>query len=162
MKKTIALFGALVALLVSAFPVSAGDPFWLQSLTDDVHDIKVYRTASCSCCKGWISHLRDHNFRVENVVVGDVNPIKTQLGVPSQAASCHTAIVDGKIIEGHVPAQDIKSLLASKSDIHLLAVPGMPSGGPGMDTAGANKDGFKVYGVTSKGKVVVVSNYSDY
>lgn len=149
----------LSVLVVVSLPATAADPKWLQHKTDSSHDITVYRSESCGCCKGWIDHLRQHNFVVNDVTVDDVSPYKKKYGVPEQGSSCHTAVVDGKVIEGHVPAQDIKSLLASESDIRLLTVPGMPSGGPGMDWDGARKDAFKVYAVSDEDNVSVYRQY---
>ncbi|MBN0985908.1 DUF411 domain-containing protein [Amphritea pacifica] len=159
MKKLILMVAVLSGLSLNSY---AGDPVWLQGKTDQQYEITVYRNASCGCCKGWISHLKDHNFSVKDVVVNDVNPHKQRLGVPAKAASCHTAEVNGKVIEGHVPAQDIKRLLASENDIQLLAVPGMPSGGPGMDTEGARRDAFTVYSMDSQNRVGSFSHYADY
>jgi hypothetical protein len=145
-----------------ALPLWAANPVWLEGKTDDRYEITVYRSASCGCCKGWINHLKDHNFDVIDIAVDDVNKFKLQFNVPSQAASCHTAIVNGVTIEGHVPAQDIKRLLTDKGDIKLLAVPAMPSGTPGMDTAGAPKDQFRVYSLSQDEQVGVYRLYSNY
>ena len=152
----------LAGLLGLPLQTVVADPVWREGKTDQQYEITVYRSASCGCCKGWISHLKDHNFSVNDVVVNDVNPYKQRLGVPVKAASCHTAEVNGKVIEGHVPAQDIKRLLATNNDIQLLAVPGMPSGGPGMDGVGARKDVFTVYSMDSQNRVGSFSHYADY
>ena len=141
---------------------SASNPIWLEGKTDERHEITVYRSASCGCCKGWINHLEDHNFVVKDVTVDAVNKFKHQFNVPTQAASCHTAMVDGIVIEGHVPAQDIKRLLTDKGNVRLLTVPAMPSGTPGMDSAGAPNDAFKVYSVGQDDRVEVFRAYSDY
>ncbi|WP_242521589.1 DUF411 domain-containing protein [Motiliproteus sp. SC1-56] len=162
MKKALLATTLGVIMAVGAASAGAADPVWLEGRTDRQYDITVYRAESCGCCKGWIEHLEAHNFRVEDVVVEDVDPYKEKHGVPPQGASCHTAVVDGKVIEGHVPAQDIKALLASESDIRLLTVPGMPSGGPGMDWEGARKDAFKVYALSEDGEVSLFKEYSDY
>ncbi|MBR9868339.1 MAG: DUF411 domain-containing protein [Oceanospirillales bacterium] len=159
MKKLILIVTCLLSLSLNGY---AADAVWLQGKTDQQYEITVYRSASCGCCKGWISHLKEHNFTVKDIVVNDVNPQKQRLGVPANAASCHTAEVNGKVIEGHVPAQDIKRLLATNNDIQLLAVPGMPSGGPGMDSAGARKDGFTVYSMDSQKQIGSFSHYKDY
>lgn len=143
-------------------PLAAANPFWLEGKTGERHEITVYRSASCGCCKSWISHLEDHNFAVKDIVVDDVNRFKSQFGVPPQAASCHTATVNGVTIEGHVPAQDIKRLLAANHDIRLLTVPAMPSGTPGMDTPGAPKDAFRVFAITHDDEVKVFREYSNY
>jgi hypothetical protein len=152
---------ALTALVT--MPAWSADPVWLEGKTDERHEITVYRSESCGCCKGWIQHLKDHNFDVKDVTVPDVNPYKAQYGVPGKAASCHTARINGVTIEGHVPAQDIKRLLASNDqNIRLLTVPAMPSGTPGMDTPGAPKDAFNVYSIDDQNKVGVYKSYSDY
>ena len=84
------------------------------------------------------------------------------LQVPPRAASCHTAVVDGVVIEGHVPAQDIKRLLSSEHDIRLLTVPAMPSGTPGMDSPGAPKQAFKVFSIDRDDQVGVYNQYENY
>jgi hypothetical protein len=154
------LFGIICCLL--SFPSWAGNPVWLEGKTDARYEITVYRNASCTCCKGWINHLKDHNFEVKDVTVDDVNKFKSMFNVPTQAASCHTATVNGVTIEGHVPAQDIKRLLADKTDIRLLTVPAMPSGTPGMDPPGAAKNDFRVYSVNVDDKVEVFQSYRNY
>jgi hypothetical protein len=145
-----------------ALPLWAGDPVWLEGKTDERYEITVYRSATCGCCKGWVSHLKDHNFDVTDVAVDDVNKFKKQFNIPSDAASCHTALVNGIAIEGHVPAQDIKRLLRQKGNIRLLAVPAMPSGTPGMDMPGAPKNEFKVYSISQDDQVGVYQTYSNY
>lgn len=139
----------------------AGDPVWLEGKTDAAHEIDVYRSESCGCCKTWIEHLKEHNFVVRDHVMDDVTPLKEQLGIPQQGYSCHTAKINGKIIEGHVPAQDIKTALSNPS-IRLLTVPGMVSGSPGMDMPGAPKNEFKVFALDEEGKVSVYSSYKNY
>jgi len=160
MKKHIS--GLLLLLCLGALPAWGSNPAWLEGMTPERHEITVYRSASCGCCKGWIDHLEAHHFDVTDVTVDDVNRFKQQFDVPTQAASCHTAVVDGIVIEGHVPAQDIKRLLTDPGAVRLLTVPAMPSGTPGMDTAGARKDPFRVYAVDRDNGVEVFQTYSDY
>ena len=154
-------FATLLACLFAA-PLWASNPVWLEDMTPESYEITVYRSATCGCCKGWIDHLRDHHFVVTDVTTDDVNRFKQQFNVPTQAASCHTAVVDGVVIEGHVPAQDIKRLLADRGDLRLLAVPAMPSGTPGMDYDGAPSNPFRVYSVSEDGRVDVFQTYTDY
>jgi hypothetical protein len=97
--------------------------------------VTVYKTATCGCCKDWVKHLEANGFRVEAYDVADLERIKSNLGVRPQYASCHTAIADGYTIEGHVPASDIRRLLAERPKGRGLAVPGMPGGSPGMESA---------------------------
>lgn len=95
--------------------------------------VAVYKSPDCSCCARWVSHLRLAGFKVDVRNRADLNPVKTRLGVPLDKYACHTAEVGGYFVEGHVPAQDIKRLLAEKPDAKGLAVPGMPVGSPGME-----------------------------
>ena len=157
MKNVIAV---VLSLLLS--PAIAGDDFWRQGVTGEQFELTVYRSATCGCCKGWVKHLEEHNFSVKDLTVDDVNQHKLRLNVPTQAASCHTAVVNGVVIEGHVPAQDIKRLLASDHDTRLLTVPAMPSGTPGMDMPGAPKQPFKVYAISNSDQVSVFNEYADY
>ena len=93
----------------------------------------VYKTPTCGCCKAWVAHLRDAGFEVQVRDLTDVTPEKQRLGVPPRLASCHTAEIDGYVIEGHVPAADIRRLLGSRPAVTGIAVPGMPMGSPGME-----------------------------
>jgi len=100
-----------------------------------VPSVTVYKSATCGCCKDWVKHLEANGFRVESHDVTDLDRIKRNLGVRPQYASCHTAIAEGYTLEGHVPAGDIKRLLAERPKGRGLAVPGMPGGSPGMESA---------------------------
>jgi len=97
--------------------------------------VTVYKNPTCGCCNDWVKHLESNGFRVEAHDVADVEHIKQNLGVRPQYASCHTAIAEGYTLEGHVPAGDIKRLLAERPKGRGLAVPGMPGGSPGMESA---------------------------
>ena len=149
-------------LILVSSPALSADPFWKQGITEDRHEIIVYRSETCGCCQGWIDHLKEHNFDVKDIKVTNMNPYKENMNVPPEAASCHTAIVDGVVIEGHVPAQDIKKLLADKGDVRLLTVPQMPSGTPGMDMVGAPKQDFHVYAIDNNDEVSIFNSYADY
>lgn len=95
--------------------------------------VVVYKNAGCGCCSEWEKYMRAAGYPVESHELADLTPIKRKLGVPEKLASCHTAIVDGYVIEGHVPAADIAKILQERPKITGLAVPGMPSDAPGMD-----------------------------
>jgi hypothetical protein len=97
--------------------------------------VEVWKAASCDCCEGWVRHMRAAGFDVTVHVVDDVTPMKRMAGVPDDLASCHTARVGGYVLEGHVPADDVKRLLAERPQARGLAVPGMPQDAPGMDMA---------------------------
>jgi len=98
--------------------------------------ITVHRSPSCGCCLAWVEHLRGAGFEVAVVEVEDTTPVARRLGVPDGLRSCHTAEVAGYAIEGHVPAADIRRLLAERPAAAGLAVPGMPIGAPGMEMGG--------------------------
>ncbi|MDR6711779.1 hypothetical protein J2W83_001373 [Pseudomonas hunanensis] len=119
--------------------------------------IDVYRDPNCGCCKKWISHLRDNGFTVNDHVEPNMSDVKQRLGVAPRLASCHTALIDGKFVEGHVPAEQVR-LLSKRNDLKGIAVPGMPMGSPGMEM-GDHKDPYHVIGLTHEGKDEVVASY---
>ncbi|KGM51667.1 copper amine oxidase [Lysobacter concretionis Ko07 = DSM 16239] len=106
--------------------------------------VVVHKDPYCGCCGSWIEHMRAAGFPVEVRDVADVMPIKQRVGLPAGKESCHTAEVAGYFIEGHVPADDVKRLLAEAPDARGLAVPGMPAGSPGMEVPGGHVDPYVV------------------
>ena len=105
----------------------------LQGVSAEASNVNVYKSPTCGCCGAWIDHLRAHGFTVIVKDVEDLDSVKQRLGVPALLHSCHTATVDGYAVEGHVPASDIRRLLAERPGATGLAVPGMPIGSPGME-----------------------------
>ena len=95
--------------------------------------IQVYKTPTCGCCTKWIDSLRAAGFKVEATDMPDLTTLKAMNGIPTNLSSCHTAIVSGYVVEGHVPAADLKRLLKEKPAVAGLSVPGMPLGSPGME-----------------------------
>jgi len=95
--------------------------------------VTVYKSPTCGCCSEWVKHIRASGLRVETQDLGDVSPIRSRYRVPGALASCHTAVVAGYAIEGHVPAADIRRLLRERPKVIGLAVPGMVIGSPGME-----------------------------
>ena len=95
--------------------------------------VEVFKSASCGCCGAWVEHLRQNGFQVIAHDVGDVPAERRKLGMPDRLGSCHSAKVGGYVIEGHVPAADIRRLLKEKPKALGLAVPSMPPGSPGME-----------------------------
>ena len=110
----------------------------------DLPKMVVTKDPNCGCCAGWAEHVRAAGFPVEVVETGDLNRVKTRLGVPRDLAGCHTAEVGGYVIEGHVPAGAIRRLLAEKPAAVGLAVPGMPVGSPGMEVEGSAPETYDV------------------
>lgn len=120
--------------------------------------IEVHRDANCGCCKEWIKHLEANGFKVEDHVESNMSAVKQRLGVAPRLASCHTAVIDGKFVEGHVPAEQVLAL-RNRSDLLGIAAPGMPMGSPGMEMDGMPADAYQVIGLTKDGQDVVVADY---
>ena len=125
--------------------------------------VTVWKTPSCGCCKDWVVHLRKEGFNVVTNDVNDTAPVRQKLGLPAKFGSCHTAQVGGYVLEGHVPAQEVKRLLREKTEAIGLAMPGMPVGSPGMemkDEMLGVRDAFDVLLVTRDGKSRVYQSYA--
>lgn len=106
--------------------------------------IAVSKDPDCGCCAGWVEHLRAEGFDAMVKDVADMPAVKARLGIPPDLASCHTAEIAGYVIEGHVPASAITRLLSEQPDARGLAVPGMPTGSPGMEAPGALDETYEV------------------
>ena len=118
--------------------------------------ISVYKTPTCGCCQKWVAHLEENGFEVSTHDMSNLRSIKSMAGVKPQYASCHTAIVNGYVVEGHVPATDIDRLLRERPDIVGLSTPGMPVGSPGMEH-GDIRDNFAVITLEKDGSRNVFS-----
>lgn len=122
--------------------------------------IEVWKDPDCGCCKDWVTHLQSNGFEVRVHDSGN-NAARSRLGVPAKLGSCHTALVGGYAIEGHVPAREIRRLLSEKPAAIGLSVPGMPVGSPGMDDAvyGGRRDPFDVLLIARDGSTRVFQSY---
>ncbi len=121
--------------------------------------LTVYRSASCGCCGDWIAYLRQEGFEVREQIREQLAQLKREVGVPSTGASCHTAVVNGRFIEGHVPAREIRWLLQAGAEIRGVTVPGMPLGAPGMEIDGYDAQPYSVLAVTQDGDQPVLVQY---
>jgi len=135
-----------LALITAAVGLQAAEPA-----------ITVYKSPTCGCCTEWADHLRKNGFAVETVNSLDLSRIKAMSGVKPELASCHTAFVNGYVIEGHVPADDITRLLAEKPDARGLTVPGMPAGSPGMESP--TPEHYQVLLIDKTGKTTVFAKH---
>lgn len=117
----------MLGLMLAAMPAAA------CSGPAKAVEVNVYKSPSCGCCGAWVDHLRSSGMAVVVQDMDDVSPIAAAAGVPNLARSCHTAIVDGYFVEGHVPVPDIRKLLKERPKARGIAVPGMPIGSPGME-----------------------------
>lgn len=118
----------------------------------DAPVVTVYKNPTCACCGEWADYLTENGFRVEMREGADLSAVKRQHGVTMDLASCHTAEVAGYVLEGHVPADLIRQLLAEQPAIRGLAVPGMPAGVPGMPAAGPNRAPYEVFAIERDGE----------
>ncbi len=142
------LFALSVVVLL---PFSASHAEMTKSIT-------VYKNPQCGCCIKWIRYLEDKGYKVEAINTRDIFSVKKKLGVPEKLASCHTAIIDGYVIEGHAKVRDIRKLLVTRPDVKGIAVPGMPIGTPGMEK-GSTKEAYDVISFDKDGKTEVFQQY---
>lgn len=134
------------ALLISACTSSAGRS----------NDVVMYKTPACGCCEYWAVHLEENGFKVKREDLNSLAQTKMQYGIPPHLSSCHTAVVDGYTVEGHVPADVISRMLRERPDIRGLAVPGMPIGSPGME--GPNPQPYDVLALMNDGSTQVYAS----
>ena len=120
--------------------------------------VTVYKDPNCGCCSLWATHMERAGFAVLAINTPDMPALRAKHGVPQHAQSCHTAVVDGYIVEGHVPADDVKKLLASRPKVKGLAVPGMPLGSPGMEQ-GTTRHAYSVLTFDDAGRTTVFARH---
>ena len=121
-RRLIAGLGIAGVAIAAGRTVLAGEPV-----------LEIYKSPWCGCCDAWVEHMRAAGFTAQVKELEDLTPLKAMLDIAPELQSCHTAIVDGYVVEGHVPARDVSRLLAERPDAIGLAVPGMPIGSPGME-----------------------------
>lgn len=119
--------------------------------------VVVYKTPTCGCCQKWVEHLQASGLTVMSHNREDLSPVRAQHGVPAALTSCHTALIGSYVVEGHVPASDVKRLLAEKPAIKGIAVPGMPLGSPGMESPNPQK--FDTLAFTADGRTTVFARH---
>ena len=119
--------------------------------------VNVYKSPTCGCCSKWVDHMKTSGFQVLTHETDNVAEHKARLGVPAAMGSCHTAEVGGYVVEGHVPAMEVKRLLAQKPRARGVLVPGMPASAPGMD--GPRKTAYEVLLLKNDGATVTYARY---
>ena len=136
---------SLLLIAVALLPfLAVGGYFWSAGPSRAMPNITVYKSPTCGCCGKWVDLLKSDGFRVTVKNQYDLSPLKARLGVPDKLASCHTGVVDGYLVEGHVPIKDIRRLIKERPKGLGIAVPGMPLGSPGMEVPSGEKDPYKV------------------
>lgn len=144
--------GAAVALSVGLAVAVWGSarPRAQQAATS----VTVYKSPTCGCCSKWVDHMRANGFQMTAHDVADIGAVKAKHGVPAEAGSCHTSLVGGYVVEGHVPADAVKRLLAERPKIAGIAVPGMPAGSPGMEVPG-RRDSYSIVSFDRTGQIKI-------
>lgn len=143
--------GALVAALLSVNgPTLAQRPG---------PTVQVYKSPTCGCCANWVKHLQQHGFATQVTETENVADIKAKHNIPARVQSCHTAVVDGYVIEGHVPAADVQRLLKERPAVVGLAVPGMPVGSPGMEVPNVKPSPYNVIAFDRQGQLKVFASH---
>lgn len=144
----------LFLLSIAVFSINPSNQVFADNA---LPEITVYKTPTCGCCGKWVSHLESNGFKVNAVNQNDLSSLKQQLGIAPSLQACHTAKIGDYFVEGHVPASDIKKMLATKPDIQGITVPGMPMGSPGME--GARKDNYDVLAINKDTSVTIFNSY---
>jgi hypothetical protein len=121
----------MIGIMLAAIPAAA-----CSKAQKPAPLVQVYKSPACGCCGAWVESLRASGFKTITQDMDDVSPIAAAAGVPDNLRSCHTALVEGYFVEGHVPDGDIRKLLRERPDARGIAVPGMPVGSPGMEQGG--------------------------
>lgn len=154
MKKS--LFKSAVAAAIVVLALVTG----ISMSAQRAQTVEVYKSPTCGCCALWVKHLEQQGFatRVTELDEPTLTATKAKHGVPAKAQSCHTAIVDGYVLEGHVPAADVRRLLKERPAVAGLAVAGMPIGSPGMEV-GNTKQPYDVQSFDKRGQLQVFSSY---
>jgi hypothetical protein len=122
--------------------------------------VTVFKTPWCGCCGGWVKHMAANGFRTTVVELEDLAPVRAKYGVPDAAASCHTGLVAGYALEGHVPAGDVRKLLKDRPRARGLAVPGMPLGSPGMERPDGQREPYNTLLILRDGSTKVFASHA--
>lgn len=148
------------AWLAATLPLLAAGALPLAVKAAVPTPVEVWKDPNCGCCQDWVDHMQTNGFAVKVHDTGN-NAVRARLGLPQKLGSCHTALVGGYVVEGHVPASDVRKLLQQKPKALGLAVPGMPVGSPGMDGAvyGDRRDPYDVLLVAHDGSTRVFNRY---
>lgn len=159
---TLGFSGLVLGTAVVGYNLQASEPAVAET-AQATSEITVYKSPNCGCCAEWAEHLEKNGFAVQIESVDDLQAIKSEYEVPREMASCHTAVIDGLVMEGHVPASDIKAYLANPTagfgdETIGLSVPGMPHGTPGMETG--RQDDYSVLAFTASGDTEIVKSYN--
>lgn len=139
------------------WPKNESEP--MQQVASDKMEVIMYKNEGCQCCTKWADHMNEEEFAVIEKPIPNLYEVKQEQGIPRELASCHTALVDGYVVEGHVPVEDVQRLLKERPDAIGLSVPGMPIGSPGMEVPGREADKFDVLLIAKDGSTSVYASH---
>lgn len=143
---------SLITAMLLAGLLAAGNAYATEAM--------VFKAPACGCCNDWNKHMELNGFKVTSEERDDIYAIKAKLGITDKLASCHTALIEGYVIEGHVPAADVQRLLKEKPEgVVGLTAPGMPMKSPGMQAEGLPPKGYDVLAIKEDGSTEVYSHY---
>ena len=150
MRVPVKFLGVAVSFLVISAGVTAGQ----GRSSGSAVPIQVFKTPTCGCCAKWVDHMKAAGFAPEVQDLPNLSVVKSNAGVPANLQSCHTALVGGYVVEGHVPADAVKRMLKEKPKVAGISVPGMPVGSPGMEQ-GDRRDLYEILTFTRDGRTTV-------
>ena len=146
-----------IALVTAAVSMSGATSAQRQAPQGPM--VQVYKSPTCGCCGNWVRHLQANGFATRVMDLENLSEIKAKHNIPGPAQSCHTATVDGYVLEGHVPAADVQRLLKERPAVLGLAVPGMPIGSPGMEVPNVKPQPYNVMSFDGRGQLKVYSSH---
>ena len=138
---------------------NANHPVIAESLSPEALQVTAFRSPTCGCCGAWIEHMQAQGFQVKDNLVEDMEAVKREHNVPGNLAACHTAVVNGYVVEGHIPAADVNRLLTEKPEVLGIAVPGMPIGSPGMESETV-KEPYTVFTFDQRGQTTTFQDHT--
>jgi hypothetical protein len=162
MRRVVSRLPLVMLVVAGCSSPATGQPTWTYAPADQTPSdattltATVYKSPTCGCCHEWEAYLRKHGYTVVSMPTDDMAAVKEEHGVPQAAWSCHTAIIDGYIVEGHVPIEAIEDLLAQRPSIDGIALPAMPAGSPGMP--GVKAEPFEILAIDDE----AITPFGDY
>lgn len=159
MRSTLIPVVLLMVLFVAGCQSNASQPAPMAEASLELPTMMVYKSPTCGCCSKWVDYLRAQGMEVKTQDMEDMRSIKERFGVPDKLASCHTAVVGGYVVEGHVPIEDIRRLLQERPNATGITVPGMPIGSPGMEVEGRPADAYQVVQFDAQGTTKVFATH---
>lgn len=155
----ILIIGSVLTIVLGGFLFWPGNERQIEPIASEKIEVVMYKNEGCQCCTKWATHMNEEEFDVIEKPIPNLYEVKEEQGISRELASCHTALVDGYVVEGHVPVEDVQRLLKERPDAIGLSVPGMPIGSPGMEVEGREADKFDVLLIAKDGSTSVFATH---